>query len=350
MKTRLGNIALLLFLLPALLCAGCRRAEHPASPQVSFLVSASPDVASKATLYSGALAAASGEGLGIVAYRYGSTGAEASAWTLHSSPAVVKAVYDGSRGDYTSKWAPLPAERLMWPGDGWFVRFFAYFPYGATGVSVEAATGEAPVLSYTVQAPASQTDLLVSSAASTAECSGDPSWQELDVPLVMVHALTGVRFRVPAELDITSVTLSGVHDSGSIDLSGNPLAWTGQSGSASYQLGPLSLGSGLHAETARPGYNILDNDKILLLMPQTLPSGAKINVELGDGRSIAASIAGTAWLPGKLLTYTVTSAEILDLTLTVTDFEDIIWDRTGNTFEDYDWDDGTVNKFEGFKW
>ena len=168
MKALSGNIALF-FLLPALLLAGCRQAERPASAaeEVGFLVTASPDVATRATLYSGALAATSGEGLGIVAYRYESSGAEASAWTLHSSPAVVKAVYDGSRDDYTSKWAPVPSERLMWPGAGWFVRFFAYFPYGATGVSVTAASSAAPSISYPVPAPSSQVDLLVSSAAST---------------------------------------------------------------------------------------------------------------------------------------------------------------------------------------
>ena len=58
MKALSGNIALFI-LLPALLLAGCRQAERPASAaeEVGFLVTASQGPASKATLYSGALAA-----------------------------------------------------------------------------------------------------------------------------------------------------------------------------------------------------------------------------------------------------------------------------------------------------
>ena len=84
----------------------------------------------------------------------------------------------------------------------------------------------------------------------------------------MVHALTGIRFRLPEGLGITSVKISGVCNAGTLNLS-VPSAWSSQGGTATYELTDLSLGAGLRADTAHPGYNVSDDDKILLLMPQS---------------------------------------------------------------------------------
>ncbi|MBP3202057.1 MAG: fimbrillin family protein [Bacteroidales bacterium] len=245
--------------------------------------------------------------IGLMAYKYAASEAAPSAWTLQSNPPVVKADCDVSRADHSWKWVPIFSHRLLWPGEG-YVRYFAYAPYEAAGVTVNAVSAAVPTLSYTVPSLSQQADVLVSDAASTRQYAGDPGWRGIDVPLNMVHALTAVRFRIVDGLTISSVSISGVKDSGTLDLT--TLVWGGHSGSASYELTGLSLGNGLHADDARPGFNLLDSDKTLLLLPQTLPAGAKITARVTNGdvsRDIEASLESMLWEPGQMVTYTLTN-------------------------------------------
>lgn len=277
------------------------------------------ELETKATIYAeGALDTS--VPIGLLAYKYSSANALPAQWTLHSSPAVIKAVYDGSRsGDSSGKWAPVASERLIWPGEG-YVRYFAYAPYGTSGVTVNAASGAAPTISYTVPATSEQVDLLVSNAASTKQYEGKPALRHIDVPMTMAHALTAVRFRIVEGMTITSVSISGVYDSGVLDLS-EPTAWSGHAGSSTYELTGLSLGNGLHADSENPGYNIVDNDKILLLLPQSLPPEAKVKAVVTDGVNtnvIEASLIARRWDSGQMITYTITSnPDLWEYTLTL---------------------------------
>ena len=64
----------------------------------------------------GVVALSSGVPLGVMAYKYASSGAAASTWNVYSSPAVTRANYDGSRSGASGKWVPV--QRLLWPGEG----------------------------------------------------------------------------------------------------------------------------------------------------------------------------------------------------------------------------------------
>ena len=244
--------------------------------------------------------------LGLMAYKYATAGSAISQWTLHTSPAVMEAVYDGSRSAYSKKW--VPTVRLFWPGSG-CVRYFAYAPYGASGATVTAASGSAPQIAYTV--PPShdgQVDLLVSNAASSCEYDGDPLVTAIDVPMTLQHALTGIRFRVEKGMTITSVSVTGVLNKGTLPLWG--------SGSHTWSPDALSTGSytltspQLKTDPSNDSYLVTEDAYTLMLLPQTLPEGARIEATVsggGNSKTITAVMDGEIWPAGKLITYTITT-------------------------------------------
>ncbi|MBO5596324.1 MAG: hypothetical protein J5917_06075 [Bacteroidales bacterium] len=80
-------------------------------------------------------------------------------------------------------------------------------------------------------------------------------------------------FRVKSGLAISSVSVNGVYRQGTLMLSALSAGWT-PSGQAdgSYTLTSPTL----KADTSKDGYDIVDDEYTLLLLPQTLPSSAKI--------------------------------------------------------------------------
>lgn len=291
----------------------CCQPEAPSSflsAEVSFRVTEMDAAATKAAPYTSAMLP--DLSLGLAAYTYGTSGAAATAWTRYpEAGAVVRADNDRTRTGHSDKWVPVQEagkRTLLWPRQG-FIRYFAYAPYTAS-VTISDPSGSAgPTLRYRVDDDVKrQTDLLVTSASSTKEYPGDPSVFGIDVPLEMMHALTGVRFRLTDVQSLKSVTVSGIYNEGRLDLR-DPAAWTGLSGSAGYTLDNPAL----QAEAGNPGFNVVTDDNIMLLMPQTLPSGAKITAVVQSGsttRTIEAAIDGQVWRPGTLITYTITKSAI----------------------------------------
>ena len=243
--------------------------------------------------------------LGVVAYKYASSGAAQSSWTLQAS---VKADCDASRTGASGKW--VPTTRLLWPGEG-YVRYFGYAPYGAPGAVVSAASGSAPRIDYKVpQEYGDQKDLLVTNAASSREYPGLVPLMAINVPFVFEHALTGVRFRVGDGLTIDEISVTDVYDKGSLSLGGSSPSWTlDTSSKGSYTLTNPSL----KADT-NSGYKILNDEYTLLLLPQTLPTGARIVATVRDEddatRTINAVMDGTVWESGVMVTYTITKLNV----------------------------------------
>lgn len=243
--------------------------------------------------------------LGVVAYKYASAGAAASSWTVFSSPAVTRANHDGSRTGASGKW--VPAQRLLWPGEG-YVRYFGYAPYGAPGVAVSASSGSAPRIDYTVPAACeNQSDLLVTNAASSREYPGLVPAMAINVPFAFEHALTGVRFRVGAGVSIEEISVNDIYSKGSLTLGGSTLSWEPEGTKGSFTLTNPSL----KEDPSKTGYYVVEDEHTLLLLPQTLPTGARIVATVNDGygsRTINAVMDGKVWEPGVMLTYTITTA------------------------------------------
>lgn len=254
----------------------------------------------------GVVALSSGVPLGVMAYKYASSGAAASTWNVYSSPAVTRANYDGSRSGASGKWVPV--QRLLWPGEG-YVRYYGYAPYGASGLAVSASSGSVPVLDYTVpSACENQSDLLVTNAASSREYPGLVPAMAINVPFTFDHALTGVRFRVGNGITIEKITISDIYSKGSLTLGGSTLSWEPEGTKGSFTLTSPSL----KEDISNAGYYVVEDEHTFLLLPQTLPAGAKIVATVNDGygsRTINAIMEGIVWEPGVMVTYTITKSK-----------------------------------------
>ena len=296
-----------------------RVSEMPLDGMLRGAAAASAPAATKATPITDGNFPTS-QSFGLLACSYPASAGAVDTWTVHSSPSVIRTDYDAARSKASAKW--VPSVRLRWPAAG-YVRYFAYAPFtdadrngtddlaAAGTLSVTAADRTAPSLTYKVpESVASQVDLLVTTQQSTKEYAGDPDFRDIDIPLRFRHALTGVRFRVGTGLEIVSVKLEGLKDEGTLDLTAGP-AWTNMSGTASYSINsPIAL----TPDPSDTAFRIADADSTMILLPQALDN-VKITAVVkreddGISHTVEADLTGTAWHPGRLVTYTITDTDV----------------------------------------
>lgn len=192
-----------------------------------------------------------------------------------------------------------------WPGENRTLQFFAWAPadaaFTATPGSPESTTFEyeVPALS------ADQKDIVV---ATTDPYVGN---YEQQVPLTFKHILTAVKFETGSQMQpgtIKSVALKGVKKSGTYTAfpTGNTGegTWTLNDATADYtqELNKTTTG------TETNGTPVTTEEGTFMMLPQTLPDGAEVEVVFQDGtsgqeRTMSASIAGTQWPQGKTVTY-----------------------------------------------
>lgn len=170
---------------------------------------------------------------------------------------------------------------------GYSMRLWAQGPVGATGVSglPLAATTTAPGFSYICPASvAAQQDVIVAYGEAY-------DVQPAAFPLAFRHALSCVLFRtsatsVPA-CTVKSITVSGLRSSGTY---AEGAGWSALSGSASYVITPNKV-----LTTASVDVQINNDAESMILVPQTIPAGAKVTVVYdvnGTEYSEDADIAG----------------------------------------------------------
>lgn len=171
--------------------------------------------------------------------------------------------------------------------------FYAYAPKDFIGTyATLGATGTQ--ITYTVPADvAEQKDLL------TAKKEVLAANYRQSVPLDFTHALTAVRFKVGFACNVKSISIQGVHNQGTYTIGGD---WSGQSGTDTYTF-TFDDGSG-YKSFAEDAYLTTD-DQTLLLIPQTLPEGAKIELTKSDDTIIEANIKDNIWEPGHRITYII---------------------------------------------
>lgn len=193
-----------------------------------------------------------------------------------------------------------------WPGAGRNVRFFAYAPYNGKGLvlSDEAHAGT-PSIDYTVPDDVKdQQDLLVSVSG---EMAGNTS---SGVSLNFDHVLTAVRFTTGDEMlagSISKITLKNVYGSGSHTMGSD--SWDGYGGKKDFGQ-TLSVSVDGSADQ-----DITPIEATFMMLPQTLPEGASIEVVYtdklsGTRRTLTASIEGGEWPIGKTVTYRISTSSI----------------------------------------
>lgn len=199
-----------------------------------------------------------------------------------------------------------------WPGKSNSLQFYAWSPTETDGLIVPTAPAST-TLSYTVpDNAAAQQDIVV---ATTEKLIGN---YNKVVPLAFDHICTAVRFVTGAQMQpgtIKNVSLEGVKYAGSYDMATGQWSLTGDSKSFTQTLNQGMTGG----ETE--GSEITTTEGTFMMLPQTLPDGAKVKVEFSDNvankdRTLEASIAGMEWPKGKTVTYKLTITPDYDMSIT----------------------------------
>ena len=184
------------------------------------------------------------------------------------------------------------------PGQTKKMALFAYAPYINAGIAVNAGISVidgkgAPQLTYTIDSDVSkQIDLLV---ANSLDVVGNESSVELDFK----HALTAVKFAIgtiPGFTKITKIVISGVKNSGTLSLYGDN--WNLNDDTASYTIEK-------EIDLSTSGHITGSSNDLMLLMPQTLPSGAKLEVTMANDigtKTFSTDLTGV-WKKGYTVTY-----------------------------------------------
>ena len=231
-----------------------------------------------------------------------------------------------------------------WPGADRTLRFFAWAPVDAAFTSVPESP-ENTVLGYKVpQYVSHQKDVVV---AVTSDMPGNSN---TEVPLVFRHICSAIRFEFGSEMQpgtIKSVALKNVKNAGSYNMASN--TWDLNDGVDSFtqDLELVTIGNEAY------GDSLTTSDGTFMMVPQTLPDGAEVEVVFvddvtGKTREMTVSIAGSRWPQGMTVTYKLSITpeyefrletnpvldahyEILKTNLIVSVPDNVSWTITGPT-------------------
>ena len=205
------------------------------------------------------------------------------------------------------------------------MKFFAYAPTANTQYVLSGRThAGSPTISVTIPGDVNdQKDLLV---AKTDELAGNTNTA---VALSFNHALTAIRFVCGDDMQVgtvKSVSLKNVYSKGTYHM--GTQSWSNVGTPATF---PQTLNK---STTGTAGEALTTDAQTFMMVPQTLPDGAQLEVVFTDNSSIdhtlTADIKGTSWPVGKTVTYKISSNSInWSYTLTVSGPADFTY--TGGT-------------------
>ena len=254
------------------------------------------------------------ESFGVSAYSY--TGS----WSEDKTPNYFyNATASKSDGGYTL------SSTHYWPGSSYKMKFFAYAPTANTQYVLSGRTqAGSPTISVTIPSDVNdQKDLLV---AKTDELAGNTNTA---VALSFNHALTAIRFVCGDDMQVgtvKSVSLKNVYSKGTYNMGTQTWSDLDTPATFSQTLDKVTTGT--------PDEALTSEAQTFMMVPQTLPDGAQLEVVFTDNSSIdhtlTADIKGTSWPVGKTVTYKISSSSInWSYTLTVSGPADFTY--TGGT-------------------
>ena len=198
-----------------------------------------------------------------------------------------------------------------WPGNGHTLQFYALTPDDA-GIQMPAAPESTELSRYTVPADVTkQRDILV---ATTVELPGNYNQA---VPLTFEHICTAIKFETGSQMQpgsIKSVMLKGVKTTGTYDMATDKWVLTDATDSYTLDVDKATTG------TETPGSGITNIENTFMMLPQTLPDGATVEVVFqdkvtGNERTLSAAIGGTEWPQGKTVTYKISITPEYDMSI-----------------------------------
>ena len=234
------------------------------------------------------------ESFGVSAYSY--TGS----WSEDKTPNYFyNATASKSDGGYTL------SSTHYWPGSSYKMKFFAYAPTANTQYVLSGRTqAGSPTISVTIPSDVNdQKDLLV---AKTDELAGNTNTA---VALSFNHALTAIRFVCGDDMQVgtvKSVSLKNVYSKGTYNMGTQTWSDLDTPATFSQTLDKVTTGT--------PDEALTSEAQTFMMVPQTLPDGAQLEVVFTDNSSIdhtlTADIKGTSWPVGKTVTYKISSSSI----------------------------------------
>lgn len=266
---------------------------------------------------------------------------------------------NGSAGpDYFYNEQVTPSGQMLqpktWGSTASTLKFYAVYPYmdgtNTRQKLVQPTTGSLPYVAFEASTDiANQTDLMTAETATInyTATGGSPHV----VPLKFYHALTAIRFGIGSNLSwnktIKSIEFQGIKNVGRFDLATK--TWSNQNGTQNFKLDNINMSTSDTQNSV-----IVKDGNTFLMVPQTLPSGAKIVITFADNSHITANIGGKTWAPGTTKTYMMTEKNSSwEYKIETTNPADIAYDQTTSTtpytIKSYRKDPAT-NTFQAVKW
>ena len=202
-------------------------------------------------------------------------------------------------------YSPLPQDVAAAPGsDG---------RYKGIQFPSEDAAG-APIISYVLpHDKADHTDIIVANKEVRRTDDNTTSEFGKNIPLTFTHALSALRFKMGFDCIVKSVVISGVYNYGEYTIGAG---WDGHEKVDSDGDGDaddtfiLRFGENGEGVSVKAGDNLYDD--VMMMIPQTIPFGETddprmtVTYEGDEGeKTISASLKGTTWREGRLITYTI---------------------------------------------
>ena len=242
----------------------------------------------------------------------------------------------------------------VWTSAASTLKFYAVYPYmngtNAKQKLVQPTTGSMPYIAFEASTDiASQTDLMTAETApiSYTATGGAPHI----VPLQFYHALTAIRFGIGRNLSwnktIKSIEFRGVYKNAQYDLATK--TWSNHGSTENFKLDNINASTSGTLNTV-----IVKDGNTFLMVPQTVPAGAKIVITFSDNSHITANIGGKEWKAGTTKTYMMTEKNSnWDYQIIGSDPATIAYNQTTST-DNYTVQsyrkDPTGNTFQPVKW
>ena len=272
-----------------------------------------------------------------------SRGSKKSALSDYSSFGVT-AIYPSSSSDYTvlldnqqattganSKWFVADNSNAKWPMNNELVSFHAYAPHSTKSYSMLSSTADNTKVLTTIHYDASKTDITNQPDLIVATRTGSRSNASAnkDVALQFSHALTAVTFAMSSDLadvigtgaNLEKVRLVGIPNQGDCQLMAKDgkhtaasQSWTNINGSETFEF-DLSKQN----VTAGKDLALTSGNQTLMMIPQTLPSGAKAEFIFkinGYSQTLSVDLANTKWVAGSSVIYKLSAKAINTLSST----------------------------------
>ena len=242
----------------------------------------------------------------------------------------------------------------VWTSSASTLKFYAVYPYmdgtNAKQKLVQPTEGSMPYIVFEASTDiASQTDLMT---AETAVLNYTPTGGAPHVvPLKFYHALTAIRFGIGRNLSwnktIKSIEFQGVYKNAQYNLAAK--TWSNHGSTENFKL------DNINASTSGTLNSVIVKDgNTFLMVPQTVPAGAKIVITFSDNTHITANIGGKEWKAGTTKTYMMTEKNSnWDYQIIGSDPATIAYNQTTST-DNYTVQsyrkDPTGNTFQPVKW